>query len=174
MISLQHRGNKNTWGCFPQETPAHLPALSCSSQTPGIHQEFRFYGSGSAGFQGRNRISHFSACQLSLLAPFIPGTRLTLPNKHEGPHKSDSRRFMALQGTAHQLAPVKSTQTSAAGGNSVCLQQAWVPDTPESSQRAPCCSQYWGWGLCTNHTDLPLLNFPLKRDVWSIKRPDMN
>lgn len=47
---------------------------------------------------------------------------------------------MPLQGTAHQLAPVKSAQTSPAGGNLVCLQRALVPDTPESSQSAACCS----------------------------------
>lgn len=139
MLSPPAHGNRNTWGSFPQETPAHLPILWAAHPK---RQQFEFYGSASAGLQGRNRISHFSACQLSLLTPFIPGTSLTLPNKHKGPHKSDLQRFIPLQGTAHQLAPVKSTQTSAAGGNLVCLLWALVPDTPESSQTC-CLLQPW-------------------------------
>lgn len=137
MISLQHTRTK-----IPGDPSLRKHLHISQSSAPQLRaarpkrQELKFYGSEAAGFQGRNRISHLSACQLSLLAPFIPGTSLTLPNKHKGPHKSDSQRFMPLEGTAHQLAPAKSTPTSSAGGNLVCLHRASVPNAPESSQ---CC-----------------------------------
>lgn len=72
---------------------------------------------------------------LLLRARFIPVTSLTLPNKHKGPHKSDLQRFISLEGTAHQLSPVKHTKTSSLGGNLVHLYgEQLVPDTAESIQ----------------------------------------
>lgn len=56
-----------------------------------------------------------------LLTQFIPVTSVMLPNKHKGPHKSDLQRFISLEGTAHQLSPVKSIKTSLSGVNLVCL-----------------------------------------------------
>lgn len=125
MRSLQHTGTKIP-GDPSLRKHLHISQPS-APQTPGIWVLWLWKVQDSRGEIGSpifQRVS--SPCSLHL--SLEQASRCQINRKV--PHKSDSQRLMPLQGTAHQLPAGRSTQTSPAGGNLVCLHWALVPDTP--------------------------------------------
>lgn len=82
-----------------QKYPGILPSgNTCTSPNPLNARNSSFMALKVQDSRGEMGSPIFQRCQLSLLAPFIPGTSLTLPNKQKGAHKSDSAEIDAPPG----------------------------------------------------------------------------